>query len=218
MTDGTGRVVHPSEELEFATIHPTLSPISVASHPSEQLDFITALDIEDEKGGPKHIYTEDIAEAGSSSSGSHDKSLKPSDTLSRTASNDAVYYGLKNSIPNLRALVNESRAAAIVERQMGFIKGVKLYPKAIAWSALLSCTLVMEGYDLSIINGFYALPQFVRRYGRYSPKLDDYEITAAWQAGLTNGAVVGEILGLLSNGTMCCSSLSRHELIVSQAS
>lgn len=227
-----GYIPHPSEELEFATIHPTLtshtantaaSHPSIASHPSEALDFITALHISgdddtlndnlsaDEKGGPKHIYTEDYeTERASSSSASQRQPRKPgfagtlvlddTDPIARTTSNDAVYDGMRSSIPNLRSLVSESRAAVIAERQMTFLQGLRLYPKAILWSGLLSLTLVMEGYDLTIINGFYAFPQFVRRYGTYSNRLGDYEIAASWQAALTNGAIIGEILGLLVNG------------------
>lgn len=40
---------------------------------------------------------------------------------------------------------------------MGVWEALKLYPKATAWSALASTVLVMEGYDLVVINSFYAL-------------------------------------------------------------
>lgn len=56
----------------------------------------------------------------------------------------------------------------------------------------------MEGFDVILINNFYALPQFVQKYG---VELEGgWSITAAWQAGLTNGANVGEIIGLCING------------------
>lgn len=56
----------------------------------------------------------------------------------------------------------------------------------------------MEGFDIILINNFYALPQFVQKYG---VELEGgWTITAAWQAGLTNGANVGEIIGLCING------------------
>lgn len=56
----------------------------------------------------------------------------------------------------------------------------------------------MEGFDIVLINNFYALPQFAQRYG---VELEGgWSITAAWQAGLTNGANVGEIIGLCING------------------
>ncbi|KAH8695585.1 hypothetical protein BGW36DRAFT_398784 [Talaromyces proteolyticus] len=63
-------------------------------------------------------------------------------------------------------------------------QAVCLYPKAIGWSVLLSTAIVMEGYDV-----------------RYGMRQSDgaYQITALWQAGLSNGANVGEILGLFIN-------------------
>jgi len=85
------------------------------------------------------------------------------------------------------------------ERRLSIRNGLPLYAKAIGWSILLSLTIVMEGYDLTIINSFYAFPEFKKRYGVLEAN-GDYQITTAWQSALTNGAVVGEILGLLFNG------------------
>jgi MFS transporter, SP family, general alpha glucoside:H+ symporter len=50
-----------------------------------------------------------------------------------------------------------------------------------------------------IINSFYAFPEFKKAYGEMEPG-GDYQITTAWQSALTNGAIVGEIFGLLFNG------------------
>jgi MFS transporter, SP family, general alpha glucoside:H+ symporter len=43
------------------------------------------------------------------------------------------------------------------------------------------------------------MPQFNRQFGE---QIDDgsYQVPAPWQAGLSNGAVVGEIIGLTING------------------
>ena len=43
------------------------------------------------------------------------------------------------------------------------------------------------------------MPQFNRQFGE---QLSDgtYQVPAPWQAGLSNGAVVGEIIGLTING------------------
>ena len=37
------------------------------------------------------------------------------------------------------------------------------------------------------------MPQFRKKYGEQLPD-GDYQVTAPWQAGLSNGAVVGEIV------------------------
>jgi hypothetical protein len=40
------------------------------------------------------------------------------------------------------------------EHNMTLKQGLKLYPKAIAWSALISTLCAMEGYDISLIGNF----------------------------------------------------------------
>ncbi|KZO95967.1 putative maltose permease [Calocera viscosa TUFC12733] len=75
----------------------------------------------------------------------------------------------------------------------------RLYPKAIGWSMLLSTAVIMEGYDTNLLGSFYGYPQFQMKYGE--PVGDGtYQVTAPWQSGLSNGAQVGEILGLFING------------------
>jgi len=44
---------------------------------------------------------------------------------------------------------------------MGVWEAIKLYPKATAWSILLSTALVMEGYDLVVINSFFAFRKYL---------------------------------------------------------
>lgn len=58
----------------------------------------------------------------------------------------------------------------------------------------------MEGFDVVLLGSFYALPQFNQKYGHYNEAHAAYEISASWQAGLSNGAQVGEIFGLALNG------------------
>lgn len=43
------------------------------------------------------------------------------------------------------------------------------------------------------------MPQFRKKYGEELPN-GTYQVTAPWQAGLSNGAVVGEVIGLMING------------------
>lgn len=49
------------------------------------------------------------------------------------------------------------------------------------------------------MGNFYAMDAFNRRYGHLDSK-GAYSLTAAWQDGLSNGAGVGEILGLYVSG------------------
>lgn len=41
---------------------------------------------------------------------------------------------------------------------MSLSEGMRLYPKAIGQSILLSCTIIMEGYDTTLITAFFAFP------------------------------------------------------------
>ncbi|KAK5022395.1 hypothetical protein LTS07_010055 [Exophiala sideris] len=83
-------------------------------------------------------------------------------------------------------VLNASRATE-KEHRMSLWQGIKLYPKAVAWSVLISTCICMEGYD------------FQRKYGEQLPD-GSWQIPARWQSGLSNGANVGEIIGLFING------------------
>ena len=63
----------------------------------------------------------------------------------------------------------EAREAAQAEKSMTLNQALKIYPKAIGWSVLLSTAIVMEGYDLSLLGNFYAFPPFTEKYGVLTP-------------------------------------------------
>ncbi|KAJ9660521.1 hypothetical protein H2198_002457 [Neophaeococcomyces mojaviensis] len=90
-------------------------------------------------------------------------------------------------------------AAAQTEHQMSFRDGLRTYPKAIFWSAIISLAIVGEGFDTALINSFFAFDTFRRSYG---VQVGDgtYQITTKWQTALNNGSVAGSVIGLLANG------------------
>ncbi|KAH7134799.1 general substrate transporter [Dactylonectria estremocensis] len=96
-------------------------------------------------------------------------------------------------------IIEHAKAATEKEHNMTLMQGIRLYPKAIFWSFLISTCIVMEGFDVSLVNNFYAFPQFNKKYGELTPD-GTYEIPAAWQSGLSNGANCGSIIGLFING------------------
>ncbi|KAK9235245.1 general substrate transporter [Lipomyces kononenkoae] len=98
-------------------------------------------------------------------------------------------------------LLAEAKDATEQEHQMSVIQAIKLYPKAVGWSFVLSLAIVMDGYDLILMGNFFAFPTFVQKYGKLQPN-GSYQIPAAWQAGLANGARAGEILGLFATGVL----------------
>ncbi|CAD0096701.1 unnamed protein product, partial [Aureobasidium vineae] len=74
----------------------------------------------------------------------------------------------------------EAARAAQSEVSMTLWQAIKTYPKAIGWSILISTCIIL-------------------RFGERSAD-GSYQISAAWQSGLSNGALVGEVLGLLFIG------------------
>jgi SP family general alpha glucoside:H+ symporter-like MFS transporter len=51
-------------------------------------------------------------------------------------------------------MIHNAKSATEKEHKMTLMQGVRLYPKAIAWSVLISTCIVMEGYDVCLINNF----------------------------------------------------------------
>ncbi|KAK9368826.1 general substrate transporter [Lipomyces kononenkoae] len=96
-------------------------------------------------------------------------------------------------------LVVEAKDATAFEHQMTPAQAFKIYPKAIAWSIIFSTAIIMEGYDTILLGSFYAFPAFVKKFGTLQPD-GTYAVSAPWQAGLSNGAQVGEIIGLFYAG------------------
>ncbi|POY71040.1 hypothetical protein BMF94_5966 [Rhodotorula taiwanensis] len=96
-------------------------------------------------------------------------------------------------------LVADARAATEAEHKLTLIQGLKRYPKAVLWSLLISTCIIMTGFDVVLLGSFYGLPQFNEKYGVQLPD-GSYTIKTAWQAGLSNGGKIGEIIGLSLNG------------------
>ncbi|KAH7377545.1 MFS transporter [Cadophora sp. MPI-SDFR-AT-0126] len=117
-------------------------------------------------------------------------------------SSPPLHFPSKDNLDHTKSMnevIDNARNATDKEHSMTLWQGLKLYPKAVGWSILISTCIVMEGYDLCLLSSFYAFPQFNRKYGKQLPS-GEYQIPAPWQAGLSNGANVGEIIGLFING------------------
>jgi len=91
---------------------------------------------------------------------------------------------LSLAVTDIKQVAHDAGNATRSEQQMTLRQGVKLYPKAIAWSVLLSAAIIMEGFDKVLIANLMAVPAFKQKFGE---QLADgtFELTAAWQAGLT---------------------------------
>ncbi|TVY40616.1 Maltose permease [Lachnellula occidentalis] len=93
-----------------------------------------------------------------------------------------------------------AKQAAEDEHNMTIRQALRTHPKAVMWSLLVSTSIIMEGYDLVLINSFYAQESFARKYGDFFPASNSYQISASWQAGLSNAIGVGTIIGAFANG------------------
>jgi SP family general alpha glucoside:H+ symporter-like MFS transporter len=112
----------------------------------------------------------------------------------------------------------QARQAADEEHQLTLLQAIRRHPNAVLWSVLLSTSIIMEGYDIVLMNSFFAQPAFSRKYGEYQPSTDTYQITASWQNGLSNAVSVGTIVGAFANGWMSHRIGYRPVLLISLAS
>ncbi|RDW88229.1 MFS transporter-15 [Coleophoma cylindrospora] len=102
--------------------------------------------------------------------------------------------------PDIAHLTLEAKLATDSEKTMTLRQAFPLYKKAMAFSVIFSTAIIMEGYDTALIGAFYAFPPFQKKYGEFVDAETGYQIPARWQTGLSNGALVGEILGLAAAG------------------
>jgi SP family general alpha glucoside:H+ symporter-like MFS transporter len=78
---------------------------------------------------------------------------------------DNVLRKASVAVDNFAQLSSEARDATDKEHRMGFIRAIKLYPKAAGWSILLSTSIVMEGYDTLLLGNLYGFPAFTKKFG-----------------------------------------------------
>ncbi|KAH6614495.1 raffinose family of oligosaccharides transporter [Chaetomium sp. MPI-SDFR-AT-0129] len=95
--------------------------------------------------------------------------------------------------------VHEAAAATRAEHTLGLRASFRLYRPACLWSIFLSTCIVMEGFDNAFLASLFAYPPFQEHFGVRQPD-GSYQLTAAWQTGLTNGVLAGQVLGLFANG------------------
>lgn len=78
----------------------------------------------------------------------------------------------------------EAQHAADDEKSMGLLQALRLYPKAVGWSVVLSSALIMEGYDLALLGSLYGSPMFNRKYGVLNAKTGKWAVQPSWQSAL----------------------------------
>ena len=135
----------------------------------------------------------------------------PLDEGIATASDDRVRR--LSAIPGFAEVTDAAIAGTETEKNMSILEGFKLYPKATGWSIILSMAIVMEGYEIILLNNLFGFPSFVERFGTYDAASASYQLAPSWQAGLSCGANVGEIFGLFITGVVADRFGYRYTLI-----
>jgi len=92
----------------------------------------------------------------------------------------------------------EARRATEMEHNMSFRQALKLYPKAIGWSAFYSMGIIMTAFDPQLLGSLYATPAFQRDFGYIFE--GSYIISAPWQTALGIGNPLGQVVGALAAG------------------
>lgn len=97
-------------------------------------------------------------------------------------------------------VVANAQDATAQEHELKLLDAIRLYPKSIFWSIVMSTAIIMEGYDTKLIGTLFAQPVLQKQYGQLAKAPDSYQISAPWQIGLGNGSTCGQLIGLLLSG------------------
>lgn len=111
-------------------------------------------------------------------------------------------------------LMDGAAKATAQEQTMSFRKGLRMYPKAVGWSVVISTAIVMEGFDKALIRSLFANVAFRQQFGYERPN-GTYDLGPSWQTALSIASVVGEIIGLMANGIIAERYGYRKTIILS---
>lgn len=114
--------------------------------------------------------------------------------------NDDVLKKMADSMKDIGNVTQNALQSTELERNMTIGQAIRMYRKSVFFSFVLSLSLVMEGYDTSLLGGFFGYPAFQKKFGQGPLADGTYQLSASWQSGLQNGVQVGEILGLWAAG------------------
>ncbi|ETS81323.1 hypothetical protein PFICI_06325 [Pestalotiopsis fici W106-1] len=105
----------------------------------------------------------------------------------------------KAKVADYRADAIEAEAA---EHNMTVLQAVREYPMASFWAFVMSCTIIMESYDVFLIGSFLALPAFKKEYGLWDPGSNDYVVETKWQSALQMAGQLGALIGVFLAGPL----------------
>lgn len=88
------------------------------------------------------------------------------------------------------AAADGTNAAIDNEHKMSVRQSLRFWWKAIVFSFVISLAVVMEGYDTSLMNKFFAFEPFRNRFGDQENPEGGRLVSARWQTIILNGTQV----------------------------
>jgi hypothetical protein len=99
-------------------------------------------------------------------------------------------------------VADDTNQALRNESNMTVRQSLRFWFKAIVFSFVISLCVVMEGYDTSLMNKFFAFTPFKNRYGDQTDAEGNKLVSARWQTIILNGTQV------------CCYLFLNHQSIL----
>ncbi|KAL1585401.1 hypothetical protein WHR41_05613 [Cladosporium halotolerans] len=126
--------------------------------------------------------------------------------------------GLTQSVTTNGKVLQQTIADAThAEHELTIKEALKIYKPAVLWALVFQACVIMEGYDTNLLSNFFAYPSFLIRYGNWvgiTPETPTgYQLTAEWQAGLSQGGGTGSIIGCLLAGILVSKYGSRKTVM-----
>lgn len=94
-------------------------------------------------------------------------------------------------------LADDTNAAIDNEHNMTVRQSFRFWWKAIIFSFVISLCVIMEGYDTSLMNKFFAFQPFKNRFGDEIDPDGNALVSSRWQTIILNGTQVCTSLDLL---------------------
>lgn len=91
--------------------------------------------------------------------------------------------------------VIEAKQATDEEHAQTVWQAISQNRKAVAWSVMISMSIIMEGYDTILMGNFFAYPTFTHKYGQDYGGKTGWQVSAPWQSGLNMASTVGAVFG-----------------------
>ena len=111
---------------------------------------------------------------------------------------EAIMAEMQGDPPLAKAIFQDAKEATETEHATTPLEGFRMYPKAVAWSCLVTMAVVMDAYDENLLKSLFAQRAFKQAFGERAGK--GYQVSAPWQAGTSNAATIGIMIGMCVNG------------------